>query len=50
MSNGNGNDVAKPNPTYMEDIRFFFEPEDIACMRRRNIDLGTYEGVKFNAL
>ena len=50
MSNNNITDEIVQNPTYMENIRLFFEPEDIACMRGNGIDLGTYEGVKFNAL
>lgn len=39
------------HPTYLEHIRSFFDLGDIACMRtRRNVQLGTYEGVKFHAL
>lgn len=37
------------NPTYLADIRFLFETQDIDCMVRRGIDLRTYEGVKFDA-
>ncbi len=38
------------SPTYMADIRFFFRPLDIAHMGTMGIELGTYEGVKKNAL
>ncbi|NKB58009.1 MAG: tyrosinase family protein [Alphaproteobacteria bacterium] len=38
------------NPTYMANIRHFFTDGDKGCMAGRGIDLGTYEGVKFNAL
>jgi hypothetical protein len=48
MANGVGSPVA--NPTYMADIRHFFEDLDIDHMRGYGIDLATYEGVKFNAL
>ncbi|MBY5337009.1 tyrosinase family protein [Rhizobium leguminosarum] len=37
------------HPTFLEHIRFFFEPVDIEHMRARGIDLATYEGVKKNA-
>ena len=37
------------NPTYMADIRFFFTSDDVAHMAKKNIDLGTYEGVKGQA-
>lgn len=37
------------HPTYLADIRFMFEPRDVRCMRRRDIDLRTYEGVRLNA-
>ncbi len=47
MANGAGGPVA--NPTYLADIRHFFEDMDIDHMRRLGIDLATYEGVKFNA-
>lgn len=38
------------NPTYMGDIRLFFEQIDIEHMATMNIDLGSYAGVKKNAL
>jgi tyrosinase len=38
------------SPTYMADIRFFFRPLDIEHMATMGIELGTYEGVKKNAL
>ncbi len=37
------------HPTYLTNVRFMFEPRDAACMRRRDIDLRTYQGVKINA-
>lgn len=50
MSENTQTNGVKQNPTYMKDIRTFFQAEDIACMRSMGIDLGTYEGVKHNAL
>jgi tyrosinase len=38
------------NPTYMADIRFFFEEIDIEHMGAKGIELGTYAGMKRNAL
>jgi len=38
------------NPTYMGDIRNFFTQDDIEHMAAKNIDLGSYAGVKKNAL
>src|SRR5688572_9322918 len=38
------------NPTYMGNIRYFFEQIDIDHMGARGIDLGTYAGVKRNRL
>jgi tyrosinase len=38
------------NPTYMGDIRNFFNQDDIDHMAKKGIDLGTYAGVKKNAL
>lgn len=38
-------------PTFLEHIRHFFDPIDVDhMMRRANIDLATYEGVKANAI
>lgn len=37
-------------PTYLADIRTYFRPEDVAHMGAKGIDLGTYDGVKKNAL
>lgn len=37
-------------PTYMADIRFFFRPVDVDHMGAKGIELGTYDGVKRNAL
>ncbi len=48
MTNGAGGPVE--NPTYMGDIRHFFEDMDKEHMKGFGIDLATYEGVKFNAL
>ena len=42
-------DQVVDNPTYMGNIRFFFEQEDIDHMKPRGYDLGTYEGVKKHA-
>jgi hypothetical protein len=43
-------DPVVPSPTYMADIRFFFRPVDVDHMGTMGIDLGTYDGVKNNAL
>src|SRR3712207_768612 len=43
-------DQVVANPTYMADIRFFFRPIDIDHMGGMGIELGTYDGVKRNAL
>jgi hypothetical protein len=44
---GSQRDQVTEHPTYLEHIRHFFEPVDIAHMRAiASIDLGTYEGVK----
>ena len=37
-------------PTYLGNIRHFFEEADRRCMRRQDIELGTYEGVRFHAV
>ncbi|MER8733559.1 tyrosinase family protein [Mesorhizobium sp. M1227] len=37
-------------PTYMGDIRYFFRDRDIDHMGQKGFDLGSYEGVKRNAL
>ncbi len=37
-------------PTYMKDIRHFFRPEDVQHMAVLSIELGTYVGVRHNAL
>ena len=37
------------HPTYMADIRYFFRPGDIACMKAQGVDLGTYDGVRARA-
>jgi tyrosinase len=48
---GNGaTDGVVASPTYMANIRFFFRPVDVAHMGQMGIELGTYEGVKKNAL
>ncbi len=38
------------SPTYMADVRFFFRPEDVDHMGAKGVQLGTYDGVKRNAL
>ncbi|MFJ7248736.1 tyrosinase family protein [Kitasatospora sp. NPDC098652] len=43
-------DPVVANPTYLADIRTYFRPEDVAHMAAKGIDLGTYDGVKQNAL
>jgi tyrosinase len=43
-------DQVVASPTYMADIRFYFRPDDISHMAAKGIDLGTYDGVKRNAL
>ena len=43
-------DQVVASPTYMSDIRFYFRPEDVDHMSAKGIDLGTYDGVKRNAL
>jgi hypothetical protein len=43
-----GDDPVVAHPTYMPDIRHFFRPTDIACMKGR-VDLGTYAGVRARA-
>jgi len=37
------------HPTFLEHIKFFFEPLDIDHMGRRGMDLATYEGVRSHA-
>jgi len=38
------------HPTWLDHVRFFFDAQDIECMKREmNIDLATYEGVKRQA-
>lgn len=44
-----GDDPVVEHPTYLGNIRFFFRPQDIACMKPRGIDLSTYNGVKSHA-
>ncbi len=44
-----GDDPLVTDPTYMADIRFFFRPGDIACMKAQGVDLGTYAGVRSSA-
>lgn len=43
------NDPIVPNPTYMGYIRDCFTDDDVKHMAHKNIDLGTYDGVKTNA-
>ena len=44
------NDPIVENPTYMAHVRYFFDPIDIDHMGKKGIELGTYAGVKKNAL
>ncbi len=37
------------NPTYLGNIRYFFNRQDTGCMGPRGIDLSTYDGVKTHA-
>jgi hypothetical protein len=46
---GGGDDPVVPHPTYLGNIRSFFRPKDIGCMKPRGIDLSTYAGVKAHA-
>lgn len=46
---GAGDDPVVAHPTYLGDIRNFFRPQDIGCMKARGIDLSTYAGVKGHA-
>ena len=43
------NDPLVANPTYLGNIRYFFNAQDIGCMGPRGIDLSTYAGVKSHA-
>lgn len=43
-------DPVVANPTYMQDIRNFFRPIDVDHMAAKGIDLGTYAGVKKQAM
>jgi hypothetical protein len=49
MSSDNSDPVVE-NPTYLGNIRYFFEAEDIDHMQQKGIDLGTYDGVKAHAV
>ena len=43
-------DEIKENPTFYDDIQYFFDPQDVSCMRGvRQLDLANYESVKANA-
>ncbi|WP_165422228.1 tyrosinase family protein [Rhizobium ruizarguesonis] len=43
-------DAVVADPTYMADIRLFFRQIDIDHMAAKGLDLGSYNGVKRNAL
>jgi tyrosinase len=43
------NDPLVDNPTYLGNIRYFFNDADFKCMGPRGIDLSTYDGVKTHA-
>lgn len=46
----NDQDPVVENPTYLGNIRYFFEGEDIDHMQQKGIDLGSYAGVKAHAV
>src|ERR1051326_9423475 len=50
MNTPGSDDKVVDNPTYMGNIRFFFEQIDIDHMAPMGIDLSTYAGVKKHAL
>lgn len=50
MAENDADDPVIANPTYMADIRHFFTTEDVQHMAAKNIDLGTYDGVKGQAI
>lgn len=37
-------------PTYLEHVRYFFDPVDLDHMQRKGMDLSTYEGLKTHAM
>lgn len=51
MAGRRNTDKVVKNPTFMADIRYFFEDPDIRCMNDEleDFDLSTYEGVRSNA-
>ena len=42
-------DPVVPNPTWLGNIRYFFNSDDIGCMKPRGIDLSSYTDVKSHA-
>jgi tyrosinase len=42
-------DAVIPNPTYLGDVRHFFEAEDLDHMGRLGVDISTYESLKERA-
>jgi hypothetical protein len=42
-------DAVIPNPTYLADVRHFFEAEDLDHMGRLGVDISTYETLKDRA-
>jgi tyrosinase len=42
-------DAVIPNPTYLADVRHFFEAEDLDHMGRLGVDISTYETLKERA-
>ncbi len=50
MAGNGGVGEVVAEPTYMGEIRYFFRPVDVEHMRAKGIELGSYEGVKTNAL
>ena len=37
------------HPTWLGNVRYFFRPQDVACMKPRGIDLSSYDAVKGHA-
>ena len=49
MANNLNDDAVIANPTYMSDIRHFFEDVDLEHMGLLGVDLSTYDGVRSNS-
>jgi hypothetical protein len=46
---GAGDDPLVEHPTWLGEVRYFFRPQDVACMKPRGIDLSSYDAVKEHA-